>query len=102
MENDNNTDALVELAHRYSEGIDCVRSVEKALELYEKAYSLGDRYGASGLATLYGALASESGDPSLKEKYHCLQQEWNEVFMEMWHKCLLEDPDEYDHTLEED
>lgn len=102
MENDNNTDALVELAHRYSEGIDCVRSVEKALELYEKACSLGDWRGAGGLAALYDDLASESSDPSLREKYHCLHQEWNDVFMEMWHKSLLEDSDEYDHTLEED
>ena len=102
MKNDNDTGALVELARRYSEGIGCDRSIEKALELYEKAGSLGDRYGASGLATLYAALADECSDPSQKEKYNRLQQEWNDVYMEMWHKSLLEDPDEYDRTLEED
>lgn len=102
MKNGNDTATLVELARRYAEGLDCERSAEKALELYEKACSLGDRRGANGIATLYAALADECSDPSLKEKYHRLHQEWNDVFMDMWHKSLLEDSDEYDRTLEED
>lgn len=102
MKNGNDTATLAELARRYAEGIGCERSVEKALELYGKTCSLGDRHGASGLANLYAAIADECSDPSLKEKYHRLHQEWNDVFMDMWHKSLLEDPDEYDRTLEED
>lgn len=102
MENTDNTEALVELAYQFSGGMGGERDFDKALELYEKAYALGDWRGARGMAALYADLAAECSDPSLRRKYHYRKRKWHGIYMEMWHESLLEDPGEYDLTTEED
>ena len=88
----------------YADGIGCEKDSDKAMQLFKKAYELGDWRGAKTTADIMRKSLSEKADIDEKEKqkFDNEIELWSERAEKMYQEYILSNPEEQDIPAEED